>query len=529
MTDFRILFIYPNQRSESIVPPCIAIFSRLLKLRGFTVDLFDTSQYDIDADDYDDSSRNPGSERVGVQNLLAKPYEGFADAHRKHRNAVSDLDSKVNDFEPHLIAVTCTESTFLLATHLLRSISQYEILNIVGGVFCTFAPQQAISYPEIDMICVGEGENAIVDLCERMRAGKDYTNVTNLWIKKKSRHSRIEPEIICNPVSRAVDINEIPVGDFELFDDSRFYRPMYGKMYRMMPVETHRGCPYTCAFCNSPSQNQLYKNETNSKFFRKRSMTKVREELLYFRNTLKAEYIFFWADTFFAWNDREFDEFCEIYQDIKLPFWCQTRTETVNSKKISKLAKVGLHMITFGMEHGNESFRRDALLRDYTNASAIKALEIPHQHGVPYTVNNIIGFPGETRELAIDTVELNRQFDADQMGCSIFQPYQGTALRSLAVREGYIGKDTICPANSDDTKLNMPFFTSEEMRGLKRTFALYVKFPKSRWSEIAEAEKLTPEGDAKWEKLANEYTSTQFNFPETDIRETGNTRPIEIS
>ena len=62
MSDIKVLFIYPNQRAESLVPPAIAIFSRLLKDRGIKVDLFDTSFYDIDADDY--ISKAPSSEKA---------------------------------------------------------------------------------------------------------------------------------------------------------------------------------------------------------------------------------------------------------------------------------------------------------------------------------------------------------------------------------------------------------------------------------------------------------------------------------
>ena len=36
---------------------------------------------------------------------------------------------------------------------------------------------------------------------------------------------------------------------------------------------------------------------------------------------MKAEYLYFWADTFFSWTARDFDEFAELYQDINLPFF----------------------------------------------------------------------------------------------------------------------------------------------------------------------------------------------------------------
>ncbi len=514
----KVLFIYPNQRSESLVPPAIAIFSSLLKRDGHSVELFDTSDYDLDADEYI-TFKNSQKNKVAVGNLLVRPYESKADSMRKHTSATGDLIKKVEKFRPDLVAVTSTESTFLLAVQLLRSIKKFNIPTILGGVFATFAPEVAIKHDVIDMVCVGEGENAITDLANKISAGEDYSDVTNLWVKKKNG------TIVKNGIINPVDVNNLELPDLSIFDDSRFYRPMYGKMYRMMPMETHRGCPYKCTFCNSPSQNVLYDNATTGKFFRKRSIDMVRKDLLYLRDVMKVEYVYFWADTFFAWSNKEFDEFCEMYKDFKMPFWCQTRVETVTHERIKKLKEIGLHMLAFGMEHGNEKFRADVIDRKYSNKSAIDALQIPHEYGVPFTVNNIIGFPGETRELAFDTIEINRQWEADQMSCSILQPYFGTPLRRLAVQNNYLDPDSICPANSDDTMLNLPDFSPDQMKGLRRTFAMYVKFPKNRWKDIERAEKLTYEGDKIWESLRQEYMATYLNDSDTSIQEQGNFQP----
>ena len=173
MSEFRVLFVYPNQRAESLVPPAIATFSRLLKDRGIKVGLFDSSYYDIDADDYVPNPRGTSSELAQSELLHARPFESRAESYKKHTDAIGNLVSMVDDFSPDLIAMTTTESTYLLGMHLLKSIRHTGIPVVVGGVFCTFAPQRAIEFPEVDMVCVGEGENAIVDLCEKMRAGED--------------------------------------------------------------------------------------------------------------------------------------------------------------------------------------------------------------------------------------------------------------------------------------------------------------------------------------------------------------------
>ena len=37
------------------------------------------------------------------------------------------------------------------------------------------------------MVCVGEGENALVDICKKIENGQDYSSVTNLWVKQKDK------------------------------------------------------------------------------------------------------------------------------------------------------------------------------------------------------------------------------------------------------------------------------------------------------------------------------------------------------
>ena len=522
MTNFRVLLVYPNQRLESLVPPAIAIFSALLKQHGHTVELFDSTTYDLDADDYISTTyQQSGADYKGnAKNLLVFPHTSRAEIRRKHVKATAGLKSKVSEFQPDLIAVTVTESTFLLAVQLIDAIQPREIPTIFGGVFPTFAPERALSFPQVDMVCVGEGENCLVDLCQKMRNGEDYRKVTNLWLKDK------DGSIIKNSITNPVDVDEVPRGDLELFEDEQFYRPMYGKLYRMMPIETHRGCPYECTFCNSPAQNVFYSEATGKSFFRKRSFDKIHQDLLYYRDKLNMEYCFFWADTFLAWSENELDEFCEMYSDIKLPFWCETRIETVKEDRIRKLKDVGLHYMGFGMEHGNEQFRAETIKRKYTNKTAIEKLQIPKHFDVPFTVNNIIGFPGETRELTFDTIELNRKFPSTQLSCSILQPYYGTAIRPVCEKEGYLDPDRLCAANSEYTPLTLPNFTPDSLIGLKRTFAMYVRFPKSRWPEIELAESLTPEGDQVWEKLSDEFRQEFLTRSETDITAQGN--PIDL-
>ena len=65
-----------------------------------------------------------------------------------------------------------------------------------------------------------------------------------------------------------------------------------------------------------------------------------------------------------------------MYEEFKLPFWCQTRIETIEEDKFRRLKELGLDRVTFGLEHGNEKFRRDIVKRDYSNDDAVAKIKI---------------------------------------------------------------------------------------------------------------------------------------------------------
>ncbi len=504
----KVLFLYPNTFGMNMLPPAIATFSAILKNQGHQVQVFDTTYYAIDFGIDSDGSKEDRLSVVPYSKEMEKKDLRINDVNWKE-----DLHKKVNEFRPDLLALSCTEDMWELGIKIIDEIKEYKQKNnipvVAGGVFPTFAPEICIKNDLIDIVCVGEGENALVDLCKRIKNKKDYTNVTNLWIKKDGKL------IKKNTISDPVDVNKNPIIDTSLFEEKRLYRPMAGKVYKMYPVETIRGCPYTCKFCNSPDQMQLYKSLGHN-FFRKKKMDLVYKELKHFKEEHKVEYNYFWADTFLAMNKREFEEFCDMYQEINLPFWMQTRPETVNDYNIKKLSKVGLHRISFGVEHGNEEFRAKILDRRWKNKDIIERLKIPHKYGVQFSVNNITGFPTETKKLAFDTIELNRNIEADNQNIYGFVPFHGTPLRKMCEELGLIKPETITKCLTDKSILNMTQYPPHEIEEIKKCFSLYVKFPKNRWKEIERAEKNDKEGNRIYENLREEYLATYMPKPDAN-------------
>ncbi len=487
----RVLLIYPNIYGMNMLPPAIGLFTALLRQHGHEVELFDSTTWKIPGEDFD-------SDKEKEKYLTARPFDDSKLHKGLHTTDVfDDFTNKINAFKPDLLAASVVEDLVPVLSRLLSHVQDRRIPTIVGGVFATFAPDKTMNLPGVDMVCIGEGERVLVELCRRMEAGADYSDIPGLWVRKGT-------EIVKNPMAPPVDVNKNPRIDLSLFDESRLYRPMQGKVWRMLPVETHRGCPYQCTYCNSPAQRKLYRAETNSSFCRKKDFASIREEMLYYRDELKAEALYFWADTFLAYTQREFDQFCEIYEDIRLPFWCQSRPETVRLDRIKRLMDLGLFRMSFGIEHGDETFRKKVLRRNISNQTIVERLGLLNTVDLKFSVNNIMGFPTETRELAFQTIELNRKVKSDNANAYSYSPFHGTYLRDLSEKLGYCPKDLIARSAMKPTLLDMPDFPPEAIEGLRRCFSLYVLMPRSRFKDIARAEKLTPEGDSIWAELREE-------------------------
>ncbi len=501
----KVLLIYPNFRGMNMLPPAIALFTAILRERGHKVALFDSTDYPNPEDDEFDS------DKYKEMNLNVRPFDdSLLKVSFKEESVFTAFQNCVDQFNPDIMAMSCTEDNVTLGISLLKRTIHLKIPTILGGVFPTFAPELAISNPGVDMVCVGEGEYVIAELCDQMEKNMPYDNIPGLWIKKNSIIKR-------NPMGLAVDINNNPFLDLSVFNEGRLYRPMQGKVWRMLPLETHRGCPYQCAYCNSPTQSVKYRNETNSSFFRKKQISKIREEIIHFRDNYKVEAFYFWADTFFAYTEKEFDEFVEMYSEFKMPFWCQTRPETVTFNRVKSLADVGMFRMAIGIEHGNEEFRRKVIGRSVKNETIIESLRIINDVGVPFSVNNILGFPYETRELTFDTIELNRYIKADSMNAYSYSPFHGTPLRKVSEKEGYIKPNVIARSLTKPTILNMPQYTPDQIEGMRRCFVLYVKLPKGRWPEIERAEKLDAEGLKIWTEIRNEVNDKYMNFDDDVI------------
>ena len=215
-------------------------------------------------------------------------------------------------------------------------------------------------------------------------------------------------------------------------------------------------------------------------------------------------------------SDEEFENFVEVYSEFKLPFWIQTRAETVTEYRINKLKEIGCHRMSLGLEHGNYEFRKKVVIKKFDDETYIRATEMIADAGIPLSINNIIGFPDETRELVFDTIELNRKLKFDTTNAFPYAPFHGTSLHKLCLERGYITNEFNPGSLNVDIPLDMPQLSRKEIGGLRRTFALYARMPREYWPKIERAEKSDEEGNRVYSELKKIYRDEFFGVHRDD-------------
>jgi len=500
----KVLLVYPNTMMATLTPLSIASLSAVLKKEGCEVKLFDTTFYKTEEISF---------EKKKEELLQVKPFTETAEYKGDLNACIKDFCELVADYKPELIGISFVEDTIDLGLHLLESIREAHPLIIAGGVGVNFNKELLLNSGLIDIICLGEGEKILLEVCNAHKNKNNFSNIDNLayLVLISNPFDKIdEEEIFINNMKCPVDINKLPYPDFDIFEEKRLYRVMHGKKFKMLHVEIDRGCPFECSYCCAPALKRLQGNS----YYRKKSTFRIIEEMLYLKMKYEPDYFNFSSETFLARTEKELTDLMILYtRDIGVPFWCQSRPETVTEEKVAILKTMGCADFQLGIEHGNATFRKEWLNRNNTNEQIISACQLLNKYEIPYTVNNLIGFAHETRELVFDTINLNKEIDLSylkNMNVYIVTPYKGTELYSRYLKMGLIEEGAKSKQLLNGKEINRLYMTKEEVIGLQRTFPLYVRMPYYNLNRIKRAEKFDDIGNNVYESLRRDYIKTFY-------------------
>ena len=484
----KLLIIESGPGLEMGIPLSIAILVAAVKNAGFEVKVFSTNDYK-----YSDKT----GDEVRVNTLQVPPTED-ALIQGKETDMRQDFMDLISEYQPDIVGLSTTEPTYEPGAMLLNAINAKNILTIAGGAYPTLCPEDFLAEDFIDIVCVGEGEDALVELCQSVQKNCIDYEIENLWFKTADGVKK-------NPLRPLKNVDEVPFQDWSPWEiPPRASKAMAGEIRTTALVELTRGCPFKCNFCANHYFNANFKGN-----YRERSVDRFIEEIKYLQKKHNIGFVYIADETILTTSTARLQEFVEKYEEINLPFWCQTRPEFITSEKIEKLKKVGLEAINIGIESGNFEFRKKILNRFTKDDEIITGIQQGIDAGVRVGANVIIGFPGESRDHVFETIELVRKAKPTSTMIHLFQPYKQTPLREESVRMGLIEANHICGDYRLEA-IGTGLLTADELIGLQRTFNLYVDFPTDRWDEIRAAENLDKQGNAAFSRLAKEYQLKHF-------------------
>jgi len=333
--------------------------------------------------------------------------------------------NKIKVYAPDIIGFSADSFSFKYFLELSKKLkSQINYFSIFGGPHPTLMPE-IISEESIDAICIGEGEQAFVELANHLQKNQDITAIKNLWVKQNG-------SIFKNDIRNLVEnLDSLSHPDIKILKKYHAY-----SSFTTYDITTSRGCPYNCPYCINHFYRNLFAGK--GRYVRRRTVDNVIEELQIAKKELNLKTIFF-VDELFTFDKKWLKEFAPKYiEHIHLPFEVLTRIDDIDEPTIKLLCKMGFKVARVGIESGNEKLRFDLLERKITDKQILETTKLLHQNKLTIFGYNMLGLPEENIKKAFETLELNAKCKITYPMTFMFHPFPNINLTKYSIQENYI-------------------------------------------------------------------------------------------
>src|SRR3970040_871314 len=274
--------------------------------------------------------------------------------------------------QPALVGLSFLSTTsYPYAKILARQIraANSRVKLAFGGVFASLNAQLVkLQCPEVDFVCRGDGEQLILDLVERL---DDPTGVESLTWARDGR-------VITNP-SRTMErhLDQWPFPDREglpldFVESMPLDVPAVLSLERFTTMQTSRGCPWPCVFCDIPIFNEGK--------WRSRSPEHVVNEFKYLQELRDGSVQF--VDAHFLLQPKRIEAICSGIrrEKITIEWGCEGRVDTVAQLLSPAMAEPHCGTIMCGIESGSQAVL-DRLKKEQTLDEVTKAVTSAKQAG----------------------------------------------------------------------------------------------------------------------------------------------------
>ncbi len=374
-------------------------------------------------------------------------------------------EAEYADFD--ITALSSTTNSFNHISGYAKSIKNKfnDVITVCGGIHPTLCSEEVIQEGGIDIVCIGEGEYPMLDLCTRLENENDITSIQNFWVKK-------DGQVFRNPVRPLIeDLDSLPMPDRDLFD---FENSMDKAMGRISFMGS-RGCPFNCTYCCNHALKKIICHKSSA-YVRFKSVNRLMSEIKFCLNKYGTPKKIHFLDDILTLKPSWFNEFSSKYkQEISLPYVCNSRFDILNEEKIKSLKASGCIQLGLGLESGDEFIRVEVMNRKQEQSDIINTGRACHENNIDIHIFTIIGVPFENLRRALNTVKTAVALRPESVQTSIFYPYENTKLYDICKENGFLTEKKLDSYFQAETVLNLPNFPEYEIVFAYKNFNNFVK------------------------------------------------------
>jgi anaerobic magnesium-protoporphyrin IX monomethyl ester cyclase len=363
-----------------------------------------------------------------------------------------EFKNEIGKRQPNIVGITSTTLTYKSALRIAKIAKEVcpSCIAALGGSHVTFWDEKALQEcPALDVAVRKEGENTLLELAERVEASKDYYDILGITCRKDGK-------IVRNPDRPYIEnLDSLPFPAHYLWPIERLRK--YGTV--IFPLVTSRGCVYWCDFCTAV---RMF-----GRRYRMRSPKSVVDELEFLHKTYGA-YQFTFYDDAFTVDQQRVAEICEEIRNRKLKIkWdCETRVDMVTKELLRNMKEAGCIAVWFGVESGSQQVL-DAMRKGFSTAQTVRAFKWAKEAGLMTVANVILGFPGETKETAWETIKFVESLNPNDVGYYVATPYPGTPLYDSVKENGQLRITDFDKYDTATPIFEIPTLGMQELRDIR--------------------------------------------------------------